>query len=178
MDSLEYDGAPRWHSPPANELLVCKRWLRVATHIFYQCVKVENAKQMRKLAKTLRAHPQLGNLVRSLHISGGYGIDLYAVARHAPHIENLFIYPHMMSKDSNAGFIRALPHLKPKRLYVGSDYGSPHNVKEQQLREALRKGVREWSTLVGLAPYVNCGFAKSHPGVRLSIEISLILQLG
>lgn len=164
--NLEFGGPYGSHSPTTNALLVCKRWLRVATPVFYQYVRVANAKQMQKLAQTLRAHPQLGLMIRGLYLSGGYGINLYAVARHAPNIQDLFICPNMTSKDSNAGFLRALSLLKPKRLHVGCENGPSRSVKVQQLRQALLRGVQEWTTLVS-PRYISVTLSKSESGAPI-----------
>ncbi|KAI0768901.1 hypothetical protein BC629DRAFT_1270416, partial [Irpex lacteus] len=72
-------------------LLVCKRWLRVATPLFYECLQIKSDKAVEGLAETLLATPALGQYIRRLRLEGGYGRKLLTVVKHAPNIRVLSI---------------------------------------------------------------------------------------
>lgn len=133
--------------PLPHALLVCKRWLRVGTPIYYQTIELANIKQVRKLALTFRTNPSLGLLVRNLRLTGGYGVGLQDVVQRTPNVQALYIYPVILAIHNNAGLIRALQLLNPKELYIANESNKHYNKKVQDLQKALLKGVREWTAL-------------------------------
>ncbi|EJD33181.1 hypothetical protein AURDEDRAFT_177738 [Auricularia subglabra TFB-10046 SS5] len=65
-------------------LLVCKRWMRVATPLVYETVILRSVAQSRALAEVLKEKPQLGCYVRKFRVEGGVG-DSFAGRLSASH---------------------------------------------------------------------------------------------
>lgn len=77
--------------PQPDPLLVCKRWLRVGTLLFYHTIVLFDKPQVQQIANTFCTNPLLALLVRNLRLAGGYGKDLEAVIFTRIRISRLFI---------------------------------------------------------------------------------------
>ena len=131
-------------------LLVCKRWLRVATPLFYETVALRTETQVKSLASFVRANPLLGAMIRNLRIDGGYGRHLYTIVKHAPRIRAISVQLHVLSKDSNTGLLQALPCMDPTEIYVHNRARRRRdmNKKWQANKNAVVQAMSTWKSLV------------------------------
>ena len=54
----------------ADVLLVCKRWLRIATPLVFRTCIIRSTAQAQVLAKALKKNPEFGVLVKQLRLEG------------------------------------------------------------------------------------------------------------
>lgn len=145
----EYDGP--LEMPPSDALLVCKRWLRIGTPLWYNTIILHSTRQVRGLSQALRANPGLGNAIRNVRLQGGYGKDLATVMQHASRMYSVALNIDITSKDSNAGILRVLPGMNPTRFYLhGSATPRLANQNRSALHDAVIKSVTRWKSLVSL----------------------------
>ncbi|EJD48374.1 hypothetical protein AURDEDRAFT_112877, partial [Auricularia subglabra TFB-10046 SS5] len=85
-----------WKSPFAKTrvssstiLLVCKRWLRVATPLLYETVILRSAAQSGALAAVLKKQTEFGRYVRKVRVEGGVGASICKIFKAAPNITDL-----------------------------------------------------------------------------------------
>lgn len=108
-------------TPPvatSDVLLVSKRWLRTGTPLLYECLALAAISETRAVATLFRAHEEVGRMVRCLRLEGGYGKELYDIARLIPNLENMLVFPMAKSCESIAGLRKAFPVMKPKYLKI------------------------------------------------------------
>lgn len=135
--------------PSPSALLVCKRWLRVGTPLFYQTVLLRTKAAVQQLHSTLQANPALAKFVRNVRLHGGYGKDLHGVLAYFHDICWLSVQLEMPSKDSNAGLLRALPHLNPTCLRLNIDW--QRKQKPLATQTAILSAMPQWTRLVSLS---------------------------
>ncbi len=131
-------------------LLVCKRWLRVATPLFYECLQIKSDKAVEGLAETLLATPALGQYIRRLRLEGGYGRNLLTVVKHAPDIRVLSIQLDVMSRSVTSGLSRSLLLLNPEELHLHGLGGRRPNQKTEALLGKVVSALGTWKNLVSM----------------------------
>ncbi|EJD51174.1 hypothetical protein AURDEDRAFT_159582 [Auricularia subglabra TFB-10046 SS5] len=141
-------------------LLVCKRWLRVATPALYDVIILRSAAQAQSLAKALKKTPDLGKFVRKVRLEGGFGLAVQKFLALAPNVTDLVLNLAFWSNDSTAGICNALPSMNPHNLVL-VQFGTEHrletrhhdreNKQERNLRRALEASLPLWTNLSRLA---------------------------
>lgn len=144
---LRNGGKARDKDRPHDLLLVSKRWLRVATPLLYQSISIRTSAHAQAVATLIRANPNLGRAVRHLKLLGGYGRDLFTIAKAAPNVETLYLYISVKSSESVTGIKKALPLMNPTRLYL-EDRPPHQNKKVDELHKALTESMANWTSLV------------------------------
>ncbi|KAI0793162.1 hypothetical protein BC629DRAFT_1593045 [Irpex lacteus] len=142
-----YTEFPAYKSNLTSLLLVCKKWLRIATPLLYETIGIGTEAQMGRLAYTLRSNPTLGVMIRNLRLDGGFGKHLYTVAKCAPHIQTLSVRVHPGDRGANVGYLHALPSMKPTTLYVHGLLSEGHSKKQRIMVEATFLAIRAWLPL-------------------------------
>ncbi|GJE91943.1 hypothetical protein PsYK624_080950 [Phanerochaete sordida] len=142
-DTKETEGPSPGPSRCSDLVLVSKRWLRVGTPLLYECVRLAKSEDTAAVAQLLRAQPQVGHSVRCLRLEGGLGRDLVHIARATPRLERLYVVMRVKPADNIAGFIKALPLLRPSHLYLENDFRRSDNKKIVEVRKALETHVRD-----------------------------------
>lgn len=135
----------------ANVLAVCKRWLRVATPIFYRYILLSTPEQVQTLADVLRSNPDIGRVVRHLRLEGGYGRALETVLKNLPNVETLSVNVYVPSNGRTTGLTRALSILNPSRLYLRDNRRRryrPANKPTNVTRQAVFQCMKQWKQLV------------------------------
>jgi len=102
----------------SNVLLVCKRWMRVATPYLYQTVIVRSMPQAKALALALSNNPDFGQYIRKLRIEGGYGDTLCKVADTATFITDLCFTLTLWSDMGVGGLVKILKVVNPQRVIL------------------------------------------------------------
>lgn len=152
--------------PTSSVLTVSKRWLRVATPIFYRYVLLSTQEQVQCLADVLRKNPDIGCVVRHIRLEGEYGQVLGKVLKHMPNVETVSVNMYAPSNGETAGLIRGLSLINPIRLYLHGDQmqrGGPENKPMQVIREATYQCVRHWEHLVSRVTVIpHCACSMSH----------------
>lgn len=119
-------GCPRWMTsldsrqyPPGsrtNVLLVCKKWMRIATPVLYEKVHLWNPRGTKAVAQLVKSNPDVGRAIRYLRLEGGMGRDLYTIVKNAPNIHTLWITPHVRASEGIVGLRKSLALLQPRKL--------------------------------------------------------------
>lgn len=132
--------------PQPDLLLVCKRWLRVGSPLFYHSVRLANKPQVRKIASTFDTNPSLALMVCNLRLAGGYGQELEAVMKHLTRLNQLSI---SIFTDSGGyiGLTRGLTHVNPTYLYI-IDITGLHKPPCKTIMQALCEAAPGWTNLV------------------------------
>ncbi|KDQ60067.1 hypothetical protein JAAARDRAFT_191488 [Jaapia argillacea MUCL 33604] len=99
-------------------LLVCKRWLRVATPLLYEVVVIRSKGQAQALSQVLASNKLLGTFVKKLRIEGGYGVPTGKIISASPNITDLYISLAVYSNDTVSGLCRTLASTSPLRLVL------------------------------------------------------------
>ncbi|KAI0684523.1 hypothetical protein BC835DRAFT_631914 [Cytidiella melzeri] len=128
---------------PTKLLLVCKRWLRVATPLLYETIEIDSEHEMEKLAGTLRTVATVGSLIRNFRIEGRYGRHLHVVVEHAPNIAVLSVQTNSLSRFSDTGLLHALPCFNPTMVYL-HDSSLQKNSESEANARAITTAVRSW----------------------------------
>lgn len=187
---------PRWRSS-SHVLLVCKRWLRVATPLLYAAVVLRSTAQAgvcnsahsgvhalnrhaESLALALKTTSSLGKFIRRLRLEGGFGAAVHKIASVAPDINCIVLNLHAWSTDSTKGICRALPTINPRSLVLvhfgdGYRFSVKENANTRNLRETLQKCIPTWSNLVrATRSAVHCANVYNQTRVTLgSLGLSL-----
>ncbi|TDL29938.1 hypothetical protein BD410DRAFT_47053 [Rickenella mellea] len=128
-------------------LLVCKRWMRVATPLLYETVIIRSKAQAQAIVDALTANPHFGAYVRKLRIEGGYGMSPFTVISKSPNITNLFITLDVYSTDNATGICKALPLVNPRR-FIFTKHTRANNPKSQKLLDEITRCIKyRWLSL-------------------------------
>ncbi|KDQ60074.1 hypothetical protein JAAARDRAFT_32451 [Jaapia argillacea MUCL 33604] len=143
-------------------LLVCKRWLRVATPLLYEVVVLCSKAQAQALSQVFASNKQLGPFVKKLRVEGGYGAPMEKIIKACPNIKDLYLSLSLYSTDSVSGICRSLSSINPTRLILYESSDHLDNSNTRQLTEALCASISStWKTLgVFYTPCANRGSGK------------------
>jgi hypothetical protein len=130
-------------------LIVCKRWLRVATPLLYNVVVLRSTAQAQALARALKTTVELGRFIRKLRLEGGFGASVEKIILAAPNITDVFLSLAIWSDDSVTGLCRGLPSMNPSRVII-RDCGGRRNSQIRRLRTTLNECISTWSNMVCL----------------------------
>ncbi|KAJ7502635.1 hypothetical protein B0H11DRAFT_1799305 [Mycena galericulata] len=145
---------------PSEALLVCKAWLRVATHLLYNVVIFSKA-QARALDTTLKKNPGLGRFIRKIRVEGGFGASMHGILRNTPNVTDICLSLHLHAGDRSTGLVKGLPLIHPTRvtdiLCAYRSNGRKNLLVNKQvsgLVKILKTCAQEWSTLTTIIfPY-------------------------
>jgi hypothetical protein len=132
-------------------LLVCRRWLRVATPLLYRTVVLRSTTQARSLAFVLEHNPKIGKYVRKLRLEGGYGSSIRTVLKLSPNVTDLYMSVTFRSSDRSSGLCQGLDFLNPSRLIIYDSEDSKETTNHDAVMNALCKALPNWKRLVSSA---------------------------
>ncbi|EJD51170.1 hypothetical protein AURDEDRAFT_159578 [Auricularia subglabra TFB-10046 SS5] len=123
----------------SHVLVVCKRWMRVATPALYRIVILRSSAQARALHLALKANKGLGDFIRKV-------ISL------APNLTDIVVNMIIYGDDSTKGLCKVLPKINPSTVgltWVQEGYARsrPENANERNLRTTIEACLRSWSNL-------------------------------
>lgn len=156
----------------ADLLLVCKRWMRVATPLLFETVIIRSAAQAQALAKALKKNKQFGGMIKKARIEGGYGVATKNILELAPNIDSLCISLCYASSDNARPMFNVLSTLRLKRLALCNlDLESnASNAQISYAREKLRLCLSGWTYLVESVAGVKCGLRADAPADQRDIS--------
>ncbi|KZV93000.1 hypothetical protein EXIGLDRAFT_768440 [Exidia glandulosa HHB12029] len=133
----------------SNVLLVCKRWMRVATPALYHTVVIRSTAQAQALAAALTRNPEFGTYVRKLRVEGAFGEGLGKVALFCPNITD-FCCSLSIWADSGSvgGLLKVLSAINPRRVFLTlMPEDSIKNKKHTAVVEKLCSCIPLWTNL-------------------------------
>ncbi|EJD35029.1 hypothetical protein AURDEDRAFT_175902 [Auricularia subglabra TFB-10046 SS5] len=130
-------------------LLVCKRWMRVATPLVYETVILRSVAQSRALAEVLKEKPQLGCYVRKFRVEGGVGASICKIFKAAPRITDLCLTIDLYADDKAVHMYTSLfDSVAPRRLVLCSGInGLKRNKLTTAAIDVLVTCISQWASL-------------------------------
>ena len=130
----------------SSMLLVCKRWLRVATPLLYGTVVVRSVGQAHALADAFTMNPPFARYVRRLRIEGAWD-GLGTILKSCTRIRVLFLALHIWSNDSVTGLCSGLSQINPAHVIICDEHALL-NAKLRKVVTALGDAIPKWTNLV------------------------------
>ena len=134
-------------------LLVCRRWLRIATPLLYRIVILRSVAQAQALAAVLECHPYLGKYVRKLRVEGGYGSSMRTILQRSPGISDLYISVSFRSSDRTSGLCQGLSSIHPSRVVIFDAQDNKESSNHDAVVNALCGVLPTWKRMVSLIVY-------------------------
>ena len=131
----------------ADVLLVCKRWLRIATPLVFHTCIIRSTAQAQALAKALKKNPEFGVLIKQLRLEGCYSASVPNILKKATRLEDLAISLPATSKDNGKPMFAILDSLTPRRLII-CNWRRTSNAQATFALNALRSFIKKCDTLV------------------------------
>ncbi|KZV94659.1 hypothetical protein EXIGLDRAFT_834860 [Exidia glandulosa HHB12029] len=131
----------------SDVLLVCKRWMRVATPLLYHTVVLRSVAQAQSLARALKKNPEFGPFLKKLRIEGAFGASVGKIMlAGSAFISDLVLSFALASGDNVTSMCAALASLRPRRLIL---IGTPGfgRLATRNLSDSLMKVLPCWTTL-------------------------------
>ncbi|KAH7107386.1 hypothetical protein BKA62DRAFT_683197 [Auriculariales sp. MPI-PUGE-AT-0066] len=142
-------------------LLVCKRWLRGATPVFYETLILRSNAQVMSLCNALAAHRQFACLVKRLRLEGRVPEPLGEMAKRMTSLQDVclaFNYTGV-SAFKFSGFTKFLRALNPQRAAFVRPIGI-HYSKSANVNKKICQAVSAWTNLTSLMlPYSGGGWS-------------------
>ena len=132
--------------PSSSVLLVCKRWLRVATPLLYETVVIRSTGQSYALAEALQLNPPFARYIKNVRLEGAYG-GVYDILKQCRRLSTLVLFLNIYSESRITCLSRALPAIDPKHVFL-YDTGAIDNVKFRKLLRIFCDVVPTWKNLV------------------------------
>ncbi|KZV79166.1 hypothetical protein EXIGLDRAFT_846808 [Exidia glandulosa HHB12029] len=102
----------------ADVLLVCKRWMRVATPALYATVVIRSLAQAQALVFALKRSPDFGRYIKKLRLEGAFGQHLAVLATTAPNITDLCFSLAIYADSNVKGLLKLLAAVSPERVIL------------------------------------------------------------
>jgi hypothetical protein len=141
--------------PPAQLLLVCRKWYRVGTPSLYSTVTLHTNAQLRQLAETLQSTPSRGPMIRHLRLDGCYDRPLHAVAKLTPNVRIVSLHLYILSQQQKVGLQKALPLWNITDLFLHYQ-GSRSNQRSTELSLVVARAMKEWTHKSLVSVKVSC----------------------
>ncbi|KAF8585865.1 hypothetical protein K439DRAFT_1387932 [Ramaria rubella] len=140
----------------SSALLVCKRWLRVATPLLYETIVIRSTGQAYALAKAFQLNPSFAKFVRNLRLEGSY-VALGQILASCKAVSTLVMLLRIYSDANVSGLCRGLSSIDPKEVIL-YDEGRVDNAKIRQVLVALHEAIPNWNNLTAFGfPYIGPG---------------------
>jgi hypothetical protein len=136
----------------ADVLLVCKRWMRIATPFLFHTVVLRSTAQAQALVKALKKNnvgPQrFGRFIRRLRVEGSYGASMKYVLEQAPNIDHLAVNMAINANDGAKPLFSVLATAVDPVQLVIVKFAQNANMQAVTARRALETCVMQWTRLV------------------------------
>jgi hypothetical protein len=136
----------------SDVLLVCKRWMRVATPPLYATVVIRTKAQAFALNMALSRNPQFGQSIKRLRLEGAFGEFLTPkIIKLMPGVAHLCFTLGVYSDDKIGGLQAAFTTLQPQEVTL--TLCQPRRVSNKvhaRLVDSLCDAIPKWSSLVGV----------------------------
>ncbi|KAF8531704.1 hypothetical protein JB92DRAFT_3104630 [Gautieria morchelliformis] len=158
--------------PASSILLVCKRWLRIATPLLYEVVVLRSTAQAQALAEAFSLHRAFPLYVKKIRLEGAYSC-LWDVFKGCSNLHTLCFTLDIYAVVAVTGLCRALRAINPTRVIL-LDQCETKNAKNELVFSKLIESIPHWTNLAEFHfPYArteSC-FRGSKPE-RLAIALS------
>ncbi|KZV95377.1 hypothetical protein EXIGLDRAFT_834362 [Exidia glandulosa HHB12029] len=132
----------------ADVLLVCKRWMRVATPALYATVVIRSLAQAQALAFALKRNPDFGRYIKKLRLEGAFGQHLAVLATAAPNITDLCFSLALYADSKVNGLVKLLAAVSPDRVILTTAPAKIiQNKGHAEVVKALCSSIPQWSKL-------------------------------
>ncbi|RDB30792.1 hypothetical protein Hypma_005750 [Hypsizygus marmoreus] len=132
------------HTSTSLLLLVCRRWMQVATFLLYETVIIRSKPQANALERTLRENTALGQLIKKLRVEGGYGQAMHRVLISSPNVVELCLSLAIRSSDSTKGLCTALRSINPSHAVIRTARKPSKNGPVKNLLSTLEACFATW----------------------------------
>ncbi|KZV95381.1 hypothetical protein EXIGLDRAFT_834366 [Exidia glandulosa HHB12029] len=132
----------------ADVLLVCKRWMRVATPALYATVVIRSLAQAQALAFALKRNPDFGRYIKKLRLEGAFGQHLAVLATAAPNITDLCFSLALYADSNVKGLVKLLGAVSPERAILTTAPAKIiKNKGHAEVLSTLCSSIPRWSRL-------------------------------
>ncbi|EJD39095.1 hypothetical protein AURDEDRAFT_187546 [Auricularia subglabra TFB-10046 SS5] len=129
-------------------LLVCKRFMRIATPVLYETVIIRSKAQALALQAALTRNPEFGQFVRKLRLEGAYGRELAKVIPTMPYVTDFCFTLGVFVDESLAGLTAAFNTFEPTRVILTLlDARRGSNSLHRSLVVKLCAAIHKWTKL-------------------------------
>jgi len=133
----------------SDVLLVCKRWMRVATPIIYHTVIIRTTAQAAALNAALMRNPEFGRHVRRFRLERPYPAHITkAVVRTMPNIVDLCIPIGVLAADKPNDVYELLSNCQPQHLLLVNYRPNHTNSTFNKLASKICAALSSWTGLV------------------------------
>ncbi|KAH7097323.1 hypothetical protein BKA62DRAFT_643508 [Auriculariales sp. MPI-PUGE-AT-0066] len=138
----------RVDSSASDVLLVCKRWMRVATPCLYETVVIRSTAQAHALRAALTRNPQFGTYVRRFRIENTYATYLNTkIIATMPNIRELVLPIGVMAADRPTDLYALVANPKIEHFLVVNYRSRGSNVTRRKLLSKAIDAVATWKSL-------------------------------
>jgi hypothetical protein len=132
-------------------LVVCKRWMRIATPLLYEVIVLRSTGQAHALADAFKQSPHFGLHVMKIRLEGAYS-RLFEVFKRCTNLQSIFFtLLDIMSSDNVNALCRSLSIISPTRvIFVDSENTDfmGDNANKRKLFSTLCESIPKWTKLV------------------------------
>lgn len=133
----------------SDVLLVCKRWMRVATPYLYSTVIVRSTVQAQALARALTKNNEFGRFIKKLRLEGAYADLDTKLSLLAPNITDFCFTLGIYADSKTNGLIKLLDALNPTRVILTlAPQKVIKNKGQAALVQQLCNCIPKWTNLV------------------------------
>ncbi|KAF8590410.1 hypothetical protein K439DRAFT_150540 [Ramaria rubella] len=126
-------------------LLVCKRWLRVATPLLYEVVVLRSIAQAQSIVDSFIRNRTFALYVKKIRLEGAYSC-LWEVFRRCSSLHTIFLTLDLYAGVTVTGLCRSLLVINPTCVIL-QDKSDTNNVKVKQVFAALLRAIPLWTNL-------------------------------
>ncbi|KAH7103977.1 hypothetical protein BKA62DRAFT_828153 [Auriculariales sp. MPI-PUGE-AT-0066] len=165
----------------SDALLVCKRWLRVATPTLYETVVIRSMAQAKALVCALRRNPMLAGYIKKLRVEGAYGEYTHKTVELAGNNITDFCFTLTLYSDrSVAGLVKTIKELNPRRVILTMPKQARSNKNVKAVVNALVAEIPYWPRLEKFmfpspVAWVNSEYLR-YPAIVMSLAAASRLQ--
>ncbi|KZV93018.1 hypothetical protein EXIGLDRAFT_836020 [Exidia glandulosa HHB12029] len=123
----------------ADVLLVCKRWMRVATPALYHTVVIRSTAQANALAAALKRNPDFGRYIKKLRLEGAYGDRLKILATTSPDISDFCMSLAIWADSGITGLTKVMSAINPRRVVLTTAVSAYENSTNKKRTEVIAK---------------------------------------
>jgi hypothetical protein len=130
----------------SSVLLVCKKWLRVATPLLYEVIVLRSTPQAQALAHSFKQNPGFALHVKRVRLEGAYGC-LWDIFKHCSNLHTILFTLDIYSSSIVTGLCRSLPVINPTRVILRDSCGTV-NANVKKVLNTLCESIPQWTHLV------------------------------
>lgn len=134
--------------PSSSVLLVCKKWLRIATPLLYKVVVLRSTAQAQAIVEAFSRNPKFPLYVKKIRLEGAYSC-LWDVFRRCSNLHTLCFTLDIYAAVTATGLCRSLLSINPTRVIL-RDQSETKNVKIERVFCKLLECIPLWTNLVSL----------------------------